>query len=149
MDELRALAAEAGPDDAIRIRWEIDEEHAGSVDKALIRDLFAGAESCKLEARVLPVQRVRAAGIGKAMSLADKLAYWAGTTGSTGALERLQDRLALVQSMDTEAIVGCVVEADQAEAERQAAYADLRSRLPMSFGELKKLDHPYFNGEAA
>ena len=117
MDDLRALAAQAGPEDAVRIRWEIDEEHAASVDKALIRDLFAGAESVKLEARVLPVQRVRAAGIGKAMTLADKLRYWAETTGSLPALERLTDRLALLQSQDPDQIVARIAGAEPVVAE--------------------------------
>lgn len=119
MDELRALAAEAGPDDAVRIRWEIDEEHARSVDKAMIRDLFAGAESVKLEARVLPVQRVRASGIGKAMTLADKLRYWAETTGSVPALERLTDRLEMLLSMDSVGIVSMIVDQDRIENDQE------------------------------
>lgn len=110
MDQLRALAEQAGPDDAVRIRWEIDEEHAAGVDKAMIRALFAGANSVKLEPRVLPVQRVRAAGIGKAMTLADKLRYWAETTGSTSALERLTDRLEMLLSMDPDGIVTMIVD---------------------------------------
>ena len=110
MDQLRALAEQAGPDDAVRIRWEIDEEHAAGVDKAMIRALFAGANSIKLEPRVLPVQRVRAAGIGKAMTLADKLRYWAETTGSTSALERLTDRLEMLLSMDPDGIVTMIVD---------------------------------------
>lgn len=105
MDELRAIAAQAGPDDSVRVRWTVDEEHAASVDKALIRDLFAGAESLKIEPRVMPVTRVRAEGIGKAVTLYDKLRHWAETTNSREAYGRLADRLMLLQGMDVEQIV--------------------------------------------
>lgn len=106
MDEIRHIAAQAGPDDAVRVRWTVDEEHAAAVDKQTIRDLFAGVDSLKLEPRVLPVQRVRAAGIGRAVTLADKLQHWAATTGSMEVLPRLLDRLEMVQAEDPEKIVG-------------------------------------------
>jgi hypothetical protein len=110
MDEIRHIAAQAGPDDAVRIRWTVDEEHAAAVDKQAIRDLFAGVDSLKLEPRVLPVQRVRAAGIGRAVTLADKLRHWAETTGSMEAMPRLLDRLEMVQAEDPEKIVGRIVQ---------------------------------------
>jgi len=106
MNEIRHIAAQAGPDDAVRVRWTVDEEHAAAVDKQAIRDLFAGVDSLKLEPRVLPVQRVRAAGIGRAVTLADKLRHWAETTGSMEAMPRLLDRLEMVQAEDPEKIVG-------------------------------------------
>ena len=115
MDELRALAATMTPDDAVRVRWTVDEEHAATVDKAMIRELFAGAESVKLEPRILPVQRVRAEGIGKAMTLHDKLRYWAETTDSMAAYQRLADRLALIQSMDVEQIVARITTTEAAK----------------------------------
>jgi len=105
MDEIRHIAAQAGPDDAVRVRWTVDEEHAAAVDKQAIRDLFAGVDSLKLEPRVLPVQRVRAAGIGRAVTLADKLRHWGETTGSMEALPKLLDRLDMVQAEDPEKIV--------------------------------------------
>jgi hypothetical protein len=105
MDELRAIAATVTADDAVRVRWTVDEEHAASVDKQAIRDLFAGAESCKLEPRVLPVTRVRAEGIGKATTLYDKLRYWTETTDSRESYGRLADRLLLLHGMDVEKIV--------------------------------------------
>jgi exonuclease SbcD len=110
MDEIRHIAAKAGPDDAVRIRWTVDEEHAAAVDKQAIRDLFVGVDSLKLEPRVLPVQRVRAAGIGRAVTLADKLRHWAETTGSMEAMPRLLDRLEMVQAEDPEKIIGRIVQ---------------------------------------
>lgn len=122
-DDLRELAETVGPQDAVRIRWEIDEEHAGSVDKAFIRELFAAADTVKLEARVLPVQRVRADGIGRAATLAEKLRYWCETTDSAEALERLTERLEQLRSLDTERIVGKIVGKDEVvdDEQRKAA----------------------------
>jgi exonuclease SbcD len=114
LDDLRELAAQVQPDDAVRIRWMVDEEHAASIDKAFIRELFANAESIKLEARVLPVQRVRASGIGKALSLADKLSVWAESTDSKDALERLLPRLEWLQTAEPEQIAARLTEEPQA-----------------------------------
>lgn len=105
LDELRTLAADIGPDDAVRIRWSIDEEHVASVDKALIREIFAAAETVKLEPRVLPVQRTRAAGIGQARTLAERIRVWCEVTGSTPAADRLTARLERLQSADPDVIV--------------------------------------------
>lgn len=110
MDDLRALAATVQPDDAVRVRYTIDEEHVASVDKALIRELFAGAETIKIEPRVLPIQRVRAAGIGQARTLADKLRHWCDTTGSAAAFTRLCERLEALQTRDPGAIVASLVD---------------------------------------
>jgi len=121
MADLRELAAQVQPDDAVRIRWSADEEHAHAVDKQAIRDLFSGAESCKLEPRVLPVQRVRAAGIGRAVTLADKLGHWSATTGSAAALPGMVARLHQVQSMDPAAIVAGIVGASAPVVELEQA----------------------------
>lgn len=67
-----------------RIRYVIDEEHRHSVDAGAIRQMFldAGAAEAKVEARVNPVQRSRAAGIGSAPTTADKLLRWCELTGT-------------------------------------------------------------------
>ena len=112
MEELEELAKSVTAEDAVRIRFEIDEEHAASVDRDAIRELFAGAETLKIEGRVLPVQRVRAEGIGRAATLAAKLEHWAKTTDSEHALTRLQDRLSLLQGHDADSIVARILGAD-------------------------------------
>lgn len=121
LDELRTLAADIGPDDAVRIRWSIDEEHVASIDKALIRELFAGAETVKLEPRVLPVQRTRAAGIGRARTLAERIRVWCEVTGSMPAVDRLTARLERLQSADPEAIVLGITGERQDSEMRKAA----------------------------
>jgi exonuclease SbcD len=60
----------------VRIRYAIDEEHRHSVDRQEIESLFSGAQSVRIEARVLPVQRQRAQGISEARTLQEKLTRW-------------------------------------------------------------------------
>lgn len=105
ISELKRIAEDAGQNDAVRLRYTIDEEHAGSVDKRAIRDLFAGCDEIKIEARVNPVQRVRAEGISTATTLHDKLRHWAETTSSMASLSDIADRLAAIQSLIDEDIL--------------------------------------------
>jgi exonuclease SbcD len=99
---LACLAAEcAGAH--VRVRWQIDEEHRASIDPTAIRALFAGAAELKLEGRVLPVSRQRAAGIGAALTVADKLARWCAATGTEPA--PLAARLAALESAAPEEIL--------------------------------------------
>lgn len=82
----------------IRLRYTVDEEHRHTVDSKAIKDLMAEAAVAefKIEARVNPVQRTRAAGIAKAVSTADKLARWAELSGVEVA--PLLPRLAQLES---------------------------------------------------
>ena len=96
MAELERLAVQAGADVYVRIRYAVDDEHRHSVDKDAINALFAGAAQTKIEGRILPVQRQRAAGIGQAVSTADKLRRWGEITDTdTGPL---LERLALLEA---------------------------------------------------
>jgi exonuclease SbcD len=90
MDELRRAAADAAGS-YTRIRFSVDEESRHQVDRKAIEAIFASAAELKIEARVLPVQRTRAAGIGQALTLADRLRHWCDLTQSEPAplLERL------------------------------------------------------------
>lgn len=102
MDELAYSAGNLGPDDAVRIRYSIDEEHANSVDKQAIRALFGHCDKLKIDARVNPIQRVRSEAISTATTLADKLKEWASATGSEPAFPALADRLEWLQALDDE-----------------------------------------------
>lgn len=95
MAKLAEVAAAAG-DAHVRIRWAIDEEHRHAVDKAAIESLFAHCEGVKLEAHINPIQRVRGAGISRAVSLQDKLRKWAEITGTEAQplIERLEKLMA-------------------------------------------------------
>jgi len=105
MGELGQLAADATEDDAVRIRWTVDQEYAATVDKPAIRALFGHCDAVKLEGTVLPIQSVRAAGISRAATLDEKLAYWLKTTGDEDQQQALEDRLEMLRSMEAEEIV--------------------------------------------
>jgi exonuclease SbcD len=87
----------------VRVRWNVPEEDQQSVDRDAITATLAGAAAVKLEGRVIPIVRARAAGISLATTLADKVHRWAGLTqvDAGGLLERL----ALIDSQAIEQIV--------------------------------------------
>lgn len=82
MAYLRAEAGRATTEGAfIRVRWTVPEEDLHAVDREAIAKVFEGkAVDVKLEGRVIPVVRTRAAGISAAPSIADKIRMWAGVT---------------------------------------------------------------------
>lgn len=81
LDALRVAVAQQGVAGAfIRVRWTIAEEDRHEVDRAAILLQLAGAAEIKLEGRIVPVVRTRAAGIAKAYSLAEKVRAWAEVT---------------------------------------------------------------------
>lgn len=96
MEAIRSAAAEARGA-FVRVRWQVDEEHRDAVDRKAIEAALEGAAEVRLEGRILPVARVRAAGIGRAPSLAAKLKRWceATDTPAEGLAERLERLLAL------------------------------------------------------
>jgi DNA repair protein SbcD/Mre11 len=64
----------------IRVRWTIAEEDRHEVDRAAIMNVLAGATEVKLEGRIVPVVRTRAAGIAQAHGLVEKVKAWAEVT---------------------------------------------------------------------
>lgn len=61
---------------SVRVRWTVADEDRGSVDRAAIENLLADAAEVKLEGRIVPVVRTRAAGVSRLASLADKVRAW-------------------------------------------------------------------------
>jgi exonuclease SbcD len=86
---LEALrTAVAGQDIAgacVRVRWTVADEDRHEVDRAAIERLLEAAAEVKLEGRIMPVVRTRAAGIAQLASLADKVRAWAQVTQSQPA----------------------------------------------------------------
>jgi len=97
MEIVKRIAAEA-KDAHVRLRWSVDEEHAHSVDRAAIEELFEAAAELKCEPRVLPIQRQRAAGITQATGMHERLDRWIEVTDSRHHEAELMQRLALLQS---------------------------------------------------
>lgn len=63
----------------VRVRWTVPDEDRHEVDRAAIERLLSAAANTKLEGRIIPVQRTRAAGISQLATLADKVRAWAQT----------------------------------------------------------------------
>jgi DNA repair protein SbcD/Mre11 len=75
--QMRELAAREDLRGAsIRVRWVVAEEDRASVDRAAIQCALADAVEVKLEGRIVPVQRTRAAGLSRLTSLVDKVNAW-------------------------------------------------------------------------
>ena len=64
----------------VRVRWTVADEDRHEVDRGAIERLLAGAAETKLEGRIVPVVRTRAAGISQLAHLADKVRLWAQVT---------------------------------------------------------------------
>jgi exonuclease SbcD len=81
----------------VRVRWTMPEEDRHEVDRSAIQGIFGVAAEVKLEGRVIPVVRTRAAGISQQATIAAKIAVWARLTEARaepllGCLEALQAR---------------------------------------------------------
>ena len=114
MERLAQFANDAG-DAFVRVRWQVDEEHRQSVDRAAIEAMFANAQGVKIEPRILPVVRSRAQGISLETSVDAKLGRWCEVANVTAApvLERLQ----LLETGDANAIADAVLaQLDEAPA---------------------------------
>ncbi|WP_428422798.1 metallophosphoesterase family protein [Methylibium sp.] len=79
---------------SVRVRWTVAEEDKQAIDRAAIQALLGDAAEVKLEGRIVPVVRTRAAGISQLTGLADKVRVWAQTTQCNpkpllGCLDRL------------------------------------------------------------
>jgi exonuclease SbcD len=135
MDAIRAAAADAAGA-FVRVRWQIAEEERASVDRDEIERLLGGAAELKLEGRVVPLLRARAAGISAVPTLADKLRRWAELAGVDGEpmAERLSwllstppDEIARGILTDVAALVGPVAgtQKSRAPVEHAQAMAEL------------------------
>ncbi len=81
----------------VRVRWSIPDEDRHEVDRSAIQRMLHAAAEVKLEGRVVPVVRTRAAGISQAATIADKVQAWAKATEAKAGpllacLEALQVR---------------------------------------------------------
>lgn len=82
----------------VRICYKVAEEDIHTVDEAALRArlLALGASEVRIEKSVIPKQMVRASGISKMTSLADKVQKWGETTG-TAISDSMKAKLELLQ----------------------------------------------------
>lgn len=98
LEAIRATVADQQIDGAfVRVRWNVPDEDRHEIDRGAIERLLDGAAEVKLEGRVVPVIRTRAAGISQAATIADKVRTWAKATDAKAdpllaCLEALQSR---------------------------------------------------------
>jgi len=81
LDILRAAVAQQDIAGAfVRVRWSVADEDRHEVDRVAIEQLLEAAAETKLEGRIVPVVRTRAAGISQVATLAEKIQIWAQVT---------------------------------------------------------------------
>lgn len=81
LDAIRSLVAEQNIEGAfVRVRWTVPDEDRHEVDCRAIERVLERAAEVKLEGRIIPVVRTRAAGISRALTIADKISAWAKAT---------------------------------------------------------------------
>lgn len=81
LDELRQCAAHPEVEGAfVRLRWVMPEEDRHGIDRRAIEGLFSHAAALKMEGRVIPVVRTRAAGIAQEQGIHGNVRKWAEVT---------------------------------------------------------------------
>jgi len=106
----------------VRVRWTVADEDRHAVDRAAINRLLAGAAQTKLEGRIVPVMRARAAGISQLGSLAEKARRWAELTGVEPAC--VLECLEALSEEEPTAIAARLLRSDGAGALAQAQIAE-------------------------
>lgn len=86
----------------VRVRWSVADEDRHQVDRAAIYRSLEGAAEVRLEGRIVPVVRTRAAGISQLANLGDKVRVWAQVTEVRA--EPLLECLQALASQEPEAL---------------------------------------------
>lgn len=108
LGRLQQIARDIGVAGAhVRIRWSVPEEDGDTIDRASIERLFAAAAQVKLVGRMIPVVRVRAAGISYFTSMEAKVRAWAEVVEA--AAEPLVACLAALHMQSPEEIAGALL----------------------------------------
>lgn len=101
LDEIASVAAScAGA--FVRVRYQVDEEFAKTVDRNAIKEILSCAAGVKIEGEILTIQRQRCAGISGLVSVSERFLKWCEFSESptAGLLERLSD----LQTLEPEVI---------------------------------------------
>lgn len=92
--ETLKLHAKACTGAYVRVRWQVDQEHAQVLQRFQVEEIFSNAKEIKVEIGILKIQRARAEGINQASSLGEKLKLWGLTTEIEA--DPLVERLSLI-----------------------------------------------------
>jgi exonuclease SbcD len=109
----RAVAEEDVAGTFVRVRWNVAEEERNEIDRQAIMRLLddAGAAECRLEGRIVPVLRSRAAGIAGLSGLPEKIRAWAMATEVQP--EPLLACLAALESQSPEDLVQALLDVER------------------------------------
>lgn len=129
LDAIRAAVAGAGHA-FVRVRYAVGEENRDSIDREAIKEALSGCAGAKIEGRIIPVVRSRAAGISRAGSLSDKLSRWGEVTKVD--VGGLQSRLMLLQSDEPQAIVDAFLAAHRAAEVAKVSEATAATSTPLA-----------------
>lgn len=103
IEALREMVSANPVDGAwVRLRWQVAKEERHGVDRDALLSVLAGAAGVKLEGRLVPVARVRAAGMARCSQLEDQVRAWAQAVGTEAG--ELLDCLARLQNATPERI---------------------------------------------
>ena len=129
LDILRAAVAQQDVAGAfVRVRWSIADEDRHEVDRAAIEQLLDGAAETKLEGRIVPVVRTRAAGISQLATLAEKIQVWAQVTEVNP--EPLLTCLQVLPGHDPETIAERVLRGQNVAKAMESAEESVTAALP-------------------
>lgn len=103
----------------VRVRYVVDVEHRHVVSDDAIRAALVGALEVKIEPRILPVLRTRAAGMSDANTDADKLQMWMTVTHTDSP--QLLHCLATLATSDPESVAKALMERAMQSAKQNAA----------------------------
>ena len=101
LEELATVAAQCNGA-FVRVRYQVDEEYAKTVDRQAIKQILALASEVKIAGEVLTIQRQRCAGISSLVSVDERFQKWCEFSNSP--LDGLQERLAQLQTSSPEDI---------------------------------------------
>ena len=134
LERIKAAAAEHDLAGAfVRVRWTVADEDRHEVDRAAIERALVRAAEVKLEGRIVPVVRSRAAGISQAGSIAAQVAAWARATQARA--EPLLARLELLRLRSPEEIAQAVIEDAERTDATDVRIAEGASAAPVNAGE--------------
>ncbi len=110
LDVLMKCAQEKATEGAfVRVRWTMPEEDRHEIDRAAIERIFGNAAALKLEGRIIPIVRTRAAGIAQEATIESKVRAWANATEARE--EPLLTCLATLQLHTPEEIAAAILAA--------------------------------------
>ena len=128
LDTLRDAVAQQDVAGAfVRVRWTVADEDRHEVNREAIQQALGAAAEVKLEGRIVPVVRTRAAGISQMSSLEQKVSAWAKATDTMA--KPLLDCLCELSGAQPNTIAERVLNPRQAEGPKSWRGHDTVSEL--------------------